>query len=87
MTTRFNAVDKERDRETLHAAGTLRKEMEQVEYLFFSKGIGTWDDVVTARDEYLEAWETRRNFVLSEKYEYGNLEETIEEYEANRVNS
>lgn len=70
MTHRFNAVDKERDRETLHATTTLRKAMEGVEFNFFARGIGTWDDVTTARDEYIEAWEERRNFVLSEKNGY-----------------
>jgi hypothetical protein len=85
MTTRFNAIDKERDRETLHATSTLRKDMEQVEFNFFARGIGTWDDVVTARDTYWEAWENRRNFVLSEKHGYENLDRTIEEYEENRA--
>lgn len=84
MTTRYNAMDKERDRDTLHATTTLRKDMEQVEYLFFAKGIGTWDDVATARDAYWEAWEARRNFIMADKFGYEDLDRVIEEYEANR---
>lgn len=68
MTHRFKANDKVRDQETLFATSSLRKAMETMEFQFFAKGAVTWDDVVTARDEYLEAWEERRNFVLGDKY-------------------
>lgn len=68
MTNRFKPQDVERDRETLHATTTLRKAMEQVEFNFFAKGFATWEDVVVARDEYIEAWEERRNFIMGEKY-------------------
>lgn len=86
MTHRFTAVDQTRNQETLFESTRLRKEMENIEFRFFSKGIGTWDDVVTARDEFLEAWEERRNFVLGEKYGMSreDLDEVISEYEENR---
>lgn len=87
MTYRHKAVDEARHHETLFESTRLRKAMETTEFQFFAKGVGTWDDVVTARDDYLEAWENRRNFVLSEKYGYSqaDLEKTLAEYEENRV--
>jgi hypothetical protein len=58
----------ERDQQTLQASRDLRKAMENIEYDFFKRGTATWDQVIAARDEYLVAWEDRRNFVLADKY-------------------
>ena len=60
--------DTERDRETLMAVREARGAMEAVEYAYFKEGSATVEDVDRVRDAYLQVWEERRNFVLSEKF-------------------
>lgn len=60
--------DEDRDRETLVAVRAARGAMEAVEYAFFKEGTATAEDVERVRDEYWDVWETRRNFVLAEKF-------------------
>ena len=79
--------DTARDQETLAAVRKARASMDAMEYAFFKEGSVSWADVDKARDEYLEVWEERRNFVLGDKYgvDKATLDEVIDEYEANRV--
>ena len=60
--------DTERYRETLMAVREARGAMEAVEYAYFKEGSATVEDVDRVRDAYLQVWEERRNFVLSEKF-------------------
>ena len=60
--------DSDRDRETLIAVREARGAMEAVEYAFFKEGTATVADVERVRDAYWDVWETRRNFVLAEKF-------------------
>lgn len=60
--------DTVRDKETLEAKNVAWKQMEQVEYDFYKRGVASREEVEEARDEYIETWEARRDFILGEKY-------------------
>lgn len=56
------------DQETLLAKNKAMGALEAVENAYYQDGTATWEDVEKARNDYFDAWEDRRDYVLNKKY-------------------